>query len=661
MSISRPIPNCITQYLLALFVVLCLGFNGCGGGSPPSNVTPPPAPISLSPTSAMLSLSGTQQFSVSGGAAVNWSVTGSGVGNATFGTISSSGLYTAPSNTSGIISITVTAALQSNPSNTASASVALAASGPISITPASATLQVPGTQQFTLVNASSNAVTWTVNHVSGGNSSVGTISSTGLYTAPGTIPSGLIDVTAISLADASKTADAAVTLQYPSPVVSSLSPAQLPQPSMSSNVTITATGKGFSGDSSVSLGGPSPCVVGNFGVTPPQITQLTTTSMQVVIPGSSLVSVGTYTLSVTNAPPGGGISGSTIQVTSGGALQMTTVRNFHTASPLANGKVLLAGGSGCSAASGGSNLATAELFDPTTQMFTPVTSQMATPRADHTATLLNDGTVLIAGGNPGGLANTTATAEIYDPATGVFASVGSMTTPRQQHAATLLQNGKVLITGGTDTNIDPGVQTQQLSSAELYDPSTKTFTATGSMSITRASHAATLLQDGRVLVTGGEWDLFFSRNFLNTAEVYDPSGGTFSSTGSMSSVAAQHTSTLLANGQVLVAGGLISGNPGGTSAIAQLYDPPSATFLNPTIAMIVARAQHTATLMSDGTVQLIGGTDDLRTELFDPMRTGFAQSVSLSVARQGHTATLLPGGKVLVTGGAQTPLAELVQ
>jgi Galactose oxidase, central domain len=311
---------------------------------------------------------------------------------------------------------------------------------------------------------------------------------------------------------------------------------------------------------------------------------------------------------------------------------MGTARAWHTATLLNNGKVLVTGGAGATA-----DLATAELFDPTAGSFSP-TGSMESTRSSHTATLLSDGKVLITGGYGGGA--TFATAEIFDPASGSFTPTGSMGTARDYHTATLLSNGKVLVTGGLDAGQNV------LTSAEIFDPASGSFTPTGSMGTARDYHTATLLSNGNVLVTGGG---------NATAELFDPTTGSFSPTGSMESARTWHTATL-ENGKVLVTGGYGAG--GKAVATAEIFDPASGTFVT-TGSMGTARYLHTATLLSNGNVLVAGGLMNGSTplsaaELFDPTSGTFFATADMTATRSSHTATLLTSGQVLVTGGQAT-------
>jgi len=480
---------------------------------------------------------------------------------------------------------------------------------------------VSGTQQFTLVNASNNAVSWTVNHVAGGNSTVGTIDAKGFYTAPAVVPTGIVDVTAISVTNPANTADATVNLLYPAPTVSSLAPAQLSQASATGIVSITVNGTGLGPATTASIALP----LGSVALT---TSQVTATKFELTFLPDTLLTVGTFTLSIQNPSPGGGEATASLQVTSGGPLFMTTPRADHTSTLLPSGKVLVAGGTWSMPGPPNSpalqaELNTAELYDPSTQLFSRTTMDMTAARSSHTATLLNDGTVLLAGGF--GANGHEATAEIYDPSRDTFTAIGPMITARYGHTATLLNNGmRVLIVGGWNGAV--GIDAVSLSSCEIYDPASGTFASTGSLLVERADHTATLLQNGQVLVAGG-------------TEVH-------------------------------------GGIPYTPYATAELYDTQSGTFLMPAIQMVVGRVFHTATLLPDGTVRLIGGSDvgstqrgDPRTELFDPVRSAFAQSTSLSIARHSHAATLLMSGRViLITGGIRDGgsssyinVAELVQ
>ena len=220
------------------------------------------------------------------------------------------------------------------------------------------------------------------------------------------------------------------------------------------------------------------------------------------------------------------------------------------------------------------------LYDPSTNAFA-TTGSMTTARVTQTATLLSDGRVLIAGGMDG-TSTILASAELYDPKTGTFSPTGSMITARGFQTATLLSDGRVLIAGGATAGISVG---KILASAELYDPKTGTFSPTGSMITARGGQTATLLSDGRVLIAGGS-DLrliaggsdlrliaggsdspgdSLAGGSLASAELYDPTTGRFSPTGSMTTARVGQTATLLSDGRVLIAGG--------SDSSAELYQP----------------------------------------------------------------------------------------
>jgi hypothetical protein len=262
------------------------------------------------------------------------------------------------------------------------------------------------------------------------------------------------------------------------------------------------------------------------------------------------------------------------------------------------------------------------------------------------AVQLADGKVLVAGGyGTSGLA--VASAELYDPATGTFTATGSMTVPRVYAVAALLANGRVLVAGGEAAS--------PLASAEVYDPATGTFTATGSMHVTRSYHSATLLANGSVLVAGGGAPAGGSTGWIATAsaEIYDPGTGQFTPTGSMTQRREDQTATLLANGQVLLAGG--DGGTGGTiTSTAELYNPATGTFASTAGPMTTPRLSQTATLLANGRVLLAGGDDVTKNgsaEVYDPQTGMFTATGAMAGPRFWHAAARLTDGRVLVVGG----------
>ena len=331
---------------------------------------------------------------------------------------------------------------------------------------------------------------------------------------------------------------------------------------------------------------------------------------------------------------------------------LNIARAGHIATLLPNGKVLVAGGYS------GQYLDSAELYDPATGTWS-VTGSLNVPRAGLSATLLPNGKVLVVGGVNRVILSAETRAELYDPATGKWTLTGNLNNTHWGHSATLLANGKVLIAGGFyQVNTQTG-QFGPSNYAELYDPDTGTWSNTANLNEARFAHTATLLQNGKVLVAGGDdLDGFFGNGVEGTVmtnELYDPNTGSWSITGSLNTGRGSHTATLLPNGSVLAAGG------GGVSASydpivntsAELYNPATGTWSY--TASLSRRASHTATLLANGQVLVSGGGDYQSfldsAEIYDPATGNWKGTANLNTRRVGHTTTLLPNGRVLVVGG----------
>ncbi len=253
---------------------------------------------------------------------------------------------------------------------------------------------------------------------------------------------------------------------------------------------------------------------------------------------------------------------------------------------------------------------------------------MTAVRSGHTATLLKNGLVLLAGGFDD--EDPVATAELYDPATGRFEPTGSLTAPRGGATATLLRNGRVLVAGGYDGD-------RSLASADLYDPRTGRFTRTGAMRAPRAAHTATRLRDGRVLVTGGG---NLQDSVLRSAEIYDPGTGRFSATGSLTIRRHKHAAVLLRNGRVLVLGGSDEQDWGNRYRSAEVFDPRTRRFTRASaLSQPRFKMPDAVVATPSGDVLVAGGA-----QLVDRFRSGrFVPVARLDAARYYSTATLLRG------------------
>lgn len=314
-------------------------------------------------------------------------------------------------------------------------------------------------------------------------------------------------------------------------------------------------------------------------------------------------------------------------------------RSYPTASLLPDGRVLVAGGSNF-----GSAYASTEIWNPATSSFTAGPS-MSTARFAHVAVTLADGRVIAIGGNP----NTdgpvpTASAEIYDPVTNAWSATGSLVARRQVHAAVRLLNGKVLVVGGDEGAANSYVGT---TTCQLYDPATETFTLAASMANPRSNLALALLSDGRVLAVGGNRNATGSP--IHAAEVYDPVTNAWSSAGTTGSGGSAPTLTLLADGRALATGGVDGTTP---TASADLFDPVTSTF-SPAGTMGVARYFHSATRLADDSVLLAGGYDDTAafwsatSELFVPDAPPIA---SPPTANAGPDQSIHAGDTVYLDG-----------
>ena len=329
---------------------------------------------------------------------------------------------------------------------------------------------------------------------------------------------------------------------------------------------------------------------------------------------------------------------------------LNVARSWHTATLLRDGRVLVAGGRDDTL------LASAELYDPATGQWT-VTGSMSIPRAMHTATLLADGRVLVAGGSTSNQPpdfGVSATAEIYDPATGTWSPTGSMAARRFWYAATLLRDGRVLVAGGANPD--------NVAGAELYDPGSGSWTTSGKLQIERYGHTMTTLSDGNVLIAGGSNDGDLGST-LAAAELYDPASGSSHAIASPGWGGVLNTATLLATGQVLVAGGNGGGMGGDlVFAAAALFDPATASW-TPAASLAARRYSHAATRLLNGSILITGGSDQRSnyptlqyltlgsTELYDPAKAVWAHTPNLNLPRSDHTSTLLADGTVLVVGG----------
>jgi uncharacterized repeat protein (TIGR01451 family) len=331
---------------------------------------------------------------------------------------------------------------------------------------------------------------------------------------------------------------------------------------------------------------------------------------------------------------------------------LTLERNSHVATVLSDGRVLVTGGYSPSAGNGGYNVQTVEIYDPATNSWS-TTGSTANGRNDHAAVRLANGKVLVAGGVNANICASDTSAELYDPVTGTWSFTGSIPFATTGLTMTVMSDGKVLLAGGG--NRCGGV----FSAAAVYDPTAGTWSPTGSMTLGREWHSAVLLPNGRVLVAGG---LGSSSPFpsLSSAEIYDPATGTWSITASMATTRFGSVTpflTRLSDGRVMAAAGS-SGNGFGSSPNGpqvEIYDPATGTW-SPTGSMSVGRAGGTFSLLDSGKILAAGGSDATpathsSAELYNPVTGTWSTTASLLTARASHAAAVLADGRVLAVAG----------
>jgi hypothetical protein len=583
----------------------------------------------------------TQTFMATVTGSSNQAVTWSVQEGTACGSVTSGGTYSAPNSPGLVCHVRATSQADATKSDAATVSISLIS---MYVLPFEVSLGEGQTAAFAanVQGTNNTGVTWAVQEGATG----GLITGQGVYTAPQAL--GTFHVVATSQADSRFSATAKVDVVPIAVTVSPQTDTLGPLGLRTFSASVTGTNQAVSWSVLEGTSGGSVTQEGVY--TAPQ-------------------SQGVFHIVATSGEDATKDAAATITVVQSGFLptgSMSTDRARHTATLLGSDKVLIVGGCEEDYQTGCAPKNSAELFDPTTGTFSP-TGSLAIARDSHTATLLPNGKVLIAGGSldPSVL----VTAELYDPRTATFTPTGRMDAIRHSHTATLLSalsDGKVLVTGGADATGTP------LASAEVYDPSTGTFTLTGSMQKPRIGHSATLLASGKVLIAGGYTPACAGCIAVpdDTAELYDPSTGLFTRTGNMPGPIAQHTATRLSSGLVLITGGDFCGATGagaGSECAAEdgsnqtlLYDAVTGTF-NVTGSMAFARIGHSATLLSNGKVLIGGGFgadpvtfDDATTftaEIYDPAIGLFSRTGSMVSARTSHTATLLADGRVLVVGG----------
>lgn len=332
--------------------------------------------------------------------------------------------------------------------------------------------------------------------------------------------------------------------------------------------------------------------------------------------------------------------------------RMNSAHTLHTATVLPDGRILVIGGVDAEGALKG-----VDYYDPATKEWT-TGKDMEQPRGGHTATLLNDGRVLVAGGADG--SRLFRTAELYDPNADTWETVGKMEKERGNHRAVLLNNGQVMVTSGMLVS----------GKCEMFDPDTKEWSPGPSLQIPRRGHTLTVIGEDKYIIVGGGGT---SNENRALAEIYNHSENRWDPGGNMTTGRIDHAATLLLDGRVLITGGV---DDGGAFKSVEIYDPEQSRWTSGIhfgswstgSGMSEERTEHSATLLQDGTVLVIGGTGRLivdqktavgtrdfkRTaEIYNPLTDIWSSIKNMSERRAGHTASLMKDGRILITGGRE--------
>ena len=619
---------------------------GVSGSATLTVTTPTLVLITVSPQGAILPLGATQQF-----AATGVYTDGSTQDLTASATWSSSATVVAVINSGGVAAglFQGTANIQASVGSL-SASTTMSVGAPalvsIAVSPATATIALGTSQQYqatgTYSDGSTQAIAPSLVAWSSGTPAVAAVNSSGFAT---TLSQGTATLTG---AFESFSTAVSLTVAPPSlvsisviPNAASIAVGATQQLNVTGNFTDGST-QNFTSNTAWASSNPGVIGVSSAGL-------------------ATAVATGNATITATAQS----MNGTAALVVTTGTIQanLNTSRYQHSATILNSGQILVAGGVNCPTPGSCTYLSSAELYNPATSAFTYTSGAMATARSAP-AVQLNSGKVLIAGGytcDGSGNCSILSSTEIYDPTSDTFSSAGTMTVARSGHTMTVLSNGTVLIAGGQNCNPNNYPPCSAMGYSEIYDPVAGTFTATANdMSAPRYGASAVLLNSGSVLIVGG----FDGTNFPAAAEIYNPTYygtyGGFTGAGPNLNVPRFYgTATLLNNGQVLVGGGSTCALPGCPTNDAEVYDPVANTFSTVAGGMNVSRFNHTATLATNGDVVVAGGysscgspcTGEASTEFFDPVAGSFNSGQPGATALAEHTATLLPNSNVLLIGG----------